>query len=131
MKQIALLIILSLLLSGSTFDRPEPVCRVATGVTVEYSQPGGTITRTYTRPESIQSVLIYLRMLRPYGPVIPENPADPTYRIVFQYSTGPDSTILVTGDTYLRRDEGDWQKIDTSKAGLLYPLLLLLPSDRP
>ena len=128
MKRICILLILAVLLTGCK-KQPEPIVRVVTGVQVEYNRNGETLSRTYTKPSSVQSVLTYLRILRPFGPTVPKGEFDTTCRITLQYSHGPDSVYLQQGDRYLRKDAGDWQTIDNSRATLLYPLLLLLPSD--
>ena len=102
---------------------------MVTGVQVEYTRSGETLYRNYTKPSSIQSVLTYLRILRPFGPVIPEGNHESSCTITLQYSQGPSSVFLQQGDRYLQRDNGAWERINSSRATLLYPLLLLLPSD--
>ena len=128
MKRIGIILILAVLLVGCK-KQVEPTIRVVTGVQVAYERNGETIHRRYYKPASIQSILTYLRILRPFGPIVPEGEFDSSCKIILQYSHGPDSVYLQQGDQYLRRDEGDWQSIDKSQATLLYPLLLLLPSD--
>lgn len=129
MKRIVCFLIVCLLLSGCAGKRDTPVYRVVTGVQVLYSGNGKNISRTYTREKSMQSILTYLRILKPFGPVIPQESADNTCRITVQYSHGPDSVYVQEGVQYLRQDDGAWERIDSSRASLLYPLLLLLPSD--
>ena len=126
MKRLAFILILAILLSGCA---REPVSRAVTGIQVEYEQPGSTISRTYTQTDSIEHVLTYLRLLRPFGPVIPEGNYDFVCRITLKYSHGPDSTYLQQGANYLRRDDGEWKSIDDTHGQLIYPMLLLLPSD--
>lgn len=128
MKRIAFVLAFVLMFSGCA-NKEEPECRVVTSVQVQYQKPGDTITRTYTKTESIQSILTYLRILHPHGPVIPESASESMYQITLHYSHGPDSIFLQQGNQYLRRDSGNWESIDHSNAPLLYPLLLLLPSD--
>ncbi len=128
MKRIGIFLILAVLLTGCK-KQAEPIARVVTGVQVEYHRNGEILHRTYTKPSSVQSILTYLRILRPFGPIVPEGEFDSTCRITLQYSHGPNSVYLQQGDRYLRRDEGDWKSIDNTQANLLYPLLLLLPSD--
>ena len=128
MKRIGIFVLLAVLLVGCK-KQAEPVTRVVTGVQVEYNRNGETISRTYTKASSVQSVLTYLRILRPFGPTIPEGEFDSTCRIILQYSHGPDSVYVQQGNAYLRKDGGDWQNIDDSRGSLIYPLLLLLPSD--
>ena len=84
MKKIAVLCVLALLLCGCRPKVPEPVHRVVTGIQVEFQQNGNALFRTYNRQESIQSVLTYLRLLRPFGPVIPEGEHDLNCRITLK-----------------------------------------------
>ena len=128
MKRMAILLIFALLLCGCT-SKTQAAHRVVTGVQVEYTRNGETLYRNYTRPSSIHSILTYLRILRPFGPVIPEGSHDSNCTITLQYSQGPNSVFLQQGDNYLQRDNGTWKRINSSRATLLYPLLLLLPSD--
>lgn len=128
MKRIVWLLIFGFLLTGCG-KQTQPLHRVVTKVQVEYIRGEGTLHRTYINTTSIQSVLTYLRILRPFGPVIPEKEADTTCRITLTYSSGPNSVFLQHGDHYLQRDDQDWTRIDNSHATLLYPLLLLLPSE--
>ena len=131
MKRIVFLVFFCFLLGGCTPSDPKPISRVVTGIEVQYRQNEKELHRVYTRDSSMQSVLNYLRMLHPSGPVTPEEESQNTCRITIQYSTGEYRTFLQTGDRYLRTDGNRWQKVDTVQAKLLYPLLLLLPSDTP
>jgi len=126
MKRIAWIFIFAILLSGCGHN---PVSRVVTGIQVDYDQSGSTIHRTYTQASNIEHVLTYIRMLRPFGPVIPEENQEFTCRITLRYSHGPDSIYLQQGPNYLQKDDGDWKSIDNTNGQLIYPLLLLLPSD--
>ena len=128
MKRIGIFILLACLLVGCK-QQTELATRVVTGVQVEYYRNGETISRTYTKASSVQSVLTYLRILRPFGPTIPQGEFDSGCQITLQYSHGPDSVYIQQGDKYLRKDGGDWENIDNARANLLYPMLLLLPSD--
>ena len=128
MKRIAIFALLLCLLGGCVKAK-DPVCRVVTGIEVEYTRGEDTLYRSYTKTASIQSVLTYLRILRPFGPVIPEGDADTHCRIILHYSHGTDTEYLQLGTGYLQRDQGDWEQIDDARASLLYPLLYLLPSD--
>ena len=128
MRTITLILLLGLLLGGCGKAAEAP-CRIAVGVEVVYQQHGEELQRTYVRQESIRSVLNYLRLLKPKGPVIPEAGEDGGCRITVHYLDGTSREFLQWGNTYLQKSGGDWKKIDTAQAQLLYPLLLLLPSD--
>ena len=128
MKRLAIILILAMLLGGCARWEKPATYRVVTGVEVEYRQADNTIRRIYHKPGSMQSILTYIRILKPYGPVNPEGEQDSSCQITLHYSTGPDSVYIQQG-RYLQRDGGDWQSVDSTRASLLYPLLLLLPSD--
>ena len=128
MKRMAILLIFVLFLGGCS-KQEETVYRVVTGVDVEYRQADNIITRTYHKSNSIESILNYIRILKPYGPVRPEGEYDSGCRITLHYSQGPDTVYIQQGSQYLQKDGGDWKTVDSDRASLLYPLLLLLPSD--
>ncbi len=128
MKRIWILFAICLLLTGCG-GKSRTSYRVVTGVEVAYSRAGDTIHRTYTKQGSMGSILTYLRLLRPFGPTVPKESFDTSCTIKLQYSDGTDSVYLQQGNRYLQRDGEEWQNIDRSRATLLYPLLLLLPSD--
>ena len=128
MKKIGILLLVAVLFTGCAKEKA-PITRVVTGIQVEYARNGEVISRNYSKPTSVQSVLTYLRILRPFGPTVPAGEFDSTCKFILHYNQGPDSVYLQQGNRYLRKDEGDWQTIDNGKANLLYPLLLLLPSD--
>lgn len=129
MKRIGIFIVLVVMLAGCAKKETPPVHRVVTGVQVEYRQGDRTLHRSYSQPESIHSILNYLRILKPFGPVIPEAGDGSGCRITLHFSHGPDSVYLQQGTSYLCRNGGDWESIDSTRATLLYPMLLLLPSD--
>ena len=129
MKRIGSLILLVLLLSGCARAEKMPACRVVTGVQVEFQQNGRILRRSYSKTENVQAVLNYLRILRPFGPVVPDGGNGNGCRITLQFSHGPDSVYLQQGTSYLCCDDGSWETIDSTRATLLYPMLLLLPSD--
>ena len=130
MKCIVTMVILTFFLCGFTPVSATPAFRVVTEVEVRYEDQDKTLTRTYTQDAHIRSVLNYLRMLHPKGNAIPDFPAHGTCQIILRYSSGPDSVIQQQDGTWLRRDNGPWQQIDTNQTQLLYPLLLLLSSDQ-
>ncbi len=130
MKRVSFLLIFCLLLCGCKREEKLPAHRVVTRVQVDYRQGEQLLQRTYTRPENIQAVLNYLRILKPFGPVVPEGGSGNGCRITLHYSHGPDTVYLQQGNTYLSRQNGSWATIDSKRATLLYPLLLLLPSDK-
>lgn len=128
MKRMGIFLAVCLLLTGCS-GRKEPIDRVVTGVQVQFQQQNDTIQRTYTKNTSIQSILTYLRFLKPFGPVLPQGQSATRCQFILHYSHGPDSVYLQQGNEYLQKNGGEWQTIRSSYGSLLYPLLLLLPSD--
>ena len=128
MKKMVFLLMIPLLFCGCGKNVSEPTFRVVTGVEVEYRQQDNVIYRTYRKPGSMQSILTYLRILQPFGPVNPVDNSDSACQITLHYSHGEDSVYIQRGQ-YLQKDGGDWETVDSTRASLLYPLLLLLPSD--
>ena len=129
MKRIVFLLIFCVLLCGCGKKETPPEHRVVTGVQVEYQQGERVLHRSYHKIENVQFMLNYLRILKPFGPVIPEEESGDSCQITLEYSHGPDSVYLQRGNSYLRRNGGDWESIDRTRGTLLYPMLLLLPSD--
>lgn len=128
MKKTVLLLIICVILCGCKKEKA-PEHRVVTGIQVEYHQGENVLHRSYKKTENVQFMLNYLRILNPFGPVIPEGRQADNCRITLQYSHGPDSVYLQQGSAYLCRNGGPWESIDSARASLLYPMLLLLPSD--
>lgn len=129
MKKAVWLLIVCMLFCGCRKKETSPEHRVVTGIQVEYHQGTNVLLRNYQKTENVQFMLNYLRILKPFGPVIPEGRQTDNCRITLQYSYGPDSVYLQQGTSYLCRNGGIWESIDRSRASLLYPMLLLLPSD--
>ncbi len=129
MKKMVILLLLPLVLWGCKARAEEPAYRVVTGVEVRYEREDGILIRTYEKPASIRSILTFLRILQPFGPVQPTEPQNSTCRITLHHSHGEDTVYLLQGQRYLQKDNGDWENVNASRASLLYPLLLLLPSD--
>ena len=129
MKRVVILLCFCVFLCGCKKTEEDPVHRVVTGVEVEYQRGDRILRRRYTQTENVQSMLNYLRILKPFGPVIPEEGTGEGCRITVHFSHGPDTVYLQQGNAYLCCNDGDWEQIDSNRATLLYPMLLLLPSD--
>ena len=88
-------------------------------------------TKVYSQPQKINSLLNFLRRTEPRGNVrsAPSDPDSHHYRIDLFYSDGSHNTYHLQDYRYFRKNSGLWQKISTTHAQLLYPLLQLLPQD--
>ena len=129
MKKMAILLAFCVFLWGCGKKETSSQYRVVTGVQVEYRQGLKTLQRNYHRNENVQFMLNYLRILKPFGPVIPEEEKADCCRITLEYSNGPSTEYVQRGNSYICRNGGEWESIDRSRGTLLYPMLLLLPSD--
>lgn len=129
MKKTICLLMCCVLFCGCKKKESAPEHRVVTGVEVEYHQGDSVLHRTYHKVENVQFMLNYLRILKPFGPVIPEGEPADNCQITLEYSYGPDTVYWQRGNSYLCRNGGDWESIDRTRGTLLYPMLLLLPSD--
>ena len=129
MKKIAILLAFSVILCGCGKKEKSSEHRVVTGVQVEYHQGQKVLQRSYHKLENVQFMLNYLRILKPFGPVIPEGDNKDSCQITLEYSDGPNTVYVQRGNSYICRNGGDWESIDRTRGTLLYPMLLLLPSD--
>jgi len=129
MKKIAVLLAFCVFLWGCGKKEAPSEHRVVTGVQVDYKQGEKVLHRSYHNIENVQFMLNYLRILKPFGPVIPEGETADSCQITLEYSNGPNTVYVQRGNSYICRDGGDWESIDRTRGTLLYPMLLLLPSD--
>lgn len=89
-------------------------------------------TKIYLQPQKINSLLNFLRMTDPRGNIRTAQsiPDSHHYRIALLYSDGSENVYHLQDYRYFCKNSGVWQKISTSHAQLLYPLLQLLPPDQ-
>ena len=121
------------LLSGcSRLEASAPsVCRVVTGITVDFENRGLRANRNYTAAKKMQQVLNYLRIIDPYGSPEedPENVEGSSFRITLSYSDGHQKVYLQKSDRFMKTDNGNWKKIDPDRALELGRILGRLESD--
>lgn len=125
-------LILSLLLLGGSFGpRPLPRCRYVTRADITFYQGTRQQLQTYLQPGKISSVLTFLRLTEPYGKVSTAQalPDSHYYCIRLYYSDGSQGVYRLQDYQYFSKNSDLWQKVSTSQAQLLYPLLHLLPPD--
>lgn len=121
------------LLSGcSRLEASAPsVCRVVTGISVDFENRGLRASRYYTAAEKMQQVLNYLRIIDPYGhpEEDPETAEGSSFRITLSYSDGHQKVYLQKSDRFMKTDNGSWKKIDPDRALELGRILGQLESD--
>jgi len=107
------------------------VCRVVTGISVDFEHRGLRANRNYTAAEKMQQVLNYLRIIDPYGnpEEDPETAEGSSFRITLSYSDGHQKVYLQKSDRFMKTDNGNWKKIDPDRALELGRILGRLESD--
>lgn len=128
------LFILPMLLSGTVsaalqgnISQPHTV----TQVRVVCQHKGNTMTRCYTRPYKMETVLNYLRLLKHNGQADtdPERLMGDCFEITLYYSNGQQGIYRQRANRYLSKNAHAWGKIVPEQAQLLYPMLQSMPSD--
>ena len=122
----------AILLCGCKKAEPKPVTLV-TRVQVQCRQAGDTVLRSYTDPEKMDAVLLYLAGARPYGVADrdPEQVIGRRISILLELSDGSTHTYRQWADRYFSKNYARWRLVDPEKAARLYGLLQALPSDDP
>ena len=105
--------------------------RIVTGIDIYCQKPTCTVTRHYTHPEKIETVLTYLRLLRPIGPVVPTEEArqGDLYEIVIHLNNGDHRIHRQRSDSFAITRRPFWGVIDRKLGNKLPFLMALLPSD--
>lgn len=126
---LCLLFLCALIPYGS--NRAMPGNRYVVQVQVILHKNGHQQTWNYRQPQKINSILNYLRTTDPRGRVYTaESLADSHhYRITLYYSDGSQNAYHLQDYRYFCKDPALWQRVSSSHAQLLYPLLQLLPPD--
>lgn len=126
------LCIFLLLLSGCRrVETPQPTCRVVTGVDISFRYEDMRLQRHYTDNEKVESVLLYLRLLKPLGKAhhAQELPEEDLYEITVHLSDGSDRIYRQKAHRYFSRPERPWEQIDPGQASQLYQLMRHYHSD--
>lgn len=139
MKQIFKLFILfcfsAIIVSGCSANdaKQKPLCRVVTQVDISCQQEDVLIQRHYTDNQKMESVLLYLRLLKPLGKpeTDPETVDADVYEVTVCLSDGQKRIYRQKGHRYLAKGISPWQAIDPEQAAGLYALMRQFPSDAP
>ena len=131
-KILVFICILGALLPGcGKAANKKPVYRVVTGVDISFQHEDSLLSRHYTDNEKVESVLMYLRLLKPL--VKPSDFAELSgndiYRITLHLSDGVDKDFYQAQHRYLIRPDNSWSLIDPGQASELYRLMRHYPSD--
>ena len=131
-KMFCLAMVLCIMVSGCGRKHTQNAAgsNVATQVEIHSITPAETVSRFYTQPAKIEAVLIYLRLLRPRGPVrLPEKGIDNYYEIIVHLSDGSSRMHRQCADQYATSLQGWWGIIDRRYGQQLSRLIQYIPSD--
>ena len=107
------------------------LCRVVTRIDITCKHEDLQIERHYTNTEKIESVLTYLRLLRPLS-LAQDDPdridAD-IYEITVHLSDGARRVYRQKAHRYISKDFRAWKDVDPAHAAQLYALMRHYPSD--
>ncbi len=105
--------------------------RVVTQVDIACRHEETLVTRHYTEAKKMESVLLYLRLLKPLGK--PESDPELLDREVFEItvslSDGTRKHYRQKAHRYITRENRPWEVIDPAQAYGLYALMRHYPSD--
>lgn len=130
-KKLAVVLCFMILLSGCDRKTPEIAHSVVSHADVICNHSGKSYTMTYRHPKKLEAILNYLRCLRYKGrpETSPEQLAGDSYEIRLSMSDGSTRTHRLQDYAYLRRNGGEWEKIDPMQGRSLMLLLKLMPED--
>lgn len=105
--------------------------RIVTGIDIYCQKPTCTVSRSYTHPEKIETILTYLRLLRPIGPMVLTEQArqGDLYEIVVHLNDGSHRIHRQRADSFAITRRPFWGVIDRQLGSKLPFLMALLPSD--
>lgn len=132
MKKIAVyfLCFCTLILCSCSKKHSAPVYRAVTQVDIVTNYQGEQVRRLYNTPDKMRPVLLYLRLLKPYGkPVTIDESAEDMYWIRISLSDGEKHYYRQVSHRYFSRQNGPFKEIDPGQAANLYAILQKLPSD--
>lgn len=130
-KLFAVFSFILLILSGCGKNHSKPdTYRAVTEIDIVTHHQKGLVHRHYTTPDKMRPVLLYLRLVRPYGkPIkIPEETGD-VFLISVGLSDGQKHYYRQAQHQYFSIGAGDWRQIDPAAAIKLYQIMAENPSD--
>lgn len=123
----------AVIMSGCGIDntQPKPLTRVVTQVDISCKKENMLIQRHYTDSQKMEYVLLYLRLLKPFGKpdTDPDQLDKDVYEITVSLSDGTKRIYRQKAHKYFSWDSRPWQQISPAKASGLYALMQHLPSD--
>ena len=104
---------------------------LVTKIDIVYSQPDTTDTRSYTNPEKMEVILLYLRLIRPTGTpqADPEQFQNDVYKITLHFADGHERIYRQRANRFLSAGEKAWYTVDPDHAQVLQSIFQDMPSD--
>ena len=126
LRKLSFIFCCCLLLAGCRSNQTS--LRLVTKISVT-DQTG--LTRHYTQPQHMETILYYLRSLDALGKpnTDPERISGEHYHIRLEYADGQTSIYRQRANRFLSRDSHPWQKIPSQRASLLGPILKSMDQD--
>lgn len=105
--------------------------RAVTAVDISFRYEDMLLTRHYTQSDKMESVLLYLRLLKPLQKdvVAPDPDSQDVYDITVRFSDGTSRHYQQKAHRFVCRRENVWEQIDPAQAAQLYALMRHYPSD--
>ncbi len=130
LKVFFLLCFCSVIMCCCSRKNTKPVYRAVTQIDIVTKYENKLLRRHYTSAEKMRPVLLYLRLLKPYGQPaqLPES-GDDIYLISITLSDGQRHYYRQAGHRYLSVENGPFKPIDPGQASHLYTILRAFPSD--
>jgi hypothetical protein len=131
-RVLPLLWICLIFFCGCSNRQTKHIYRAVTEVDVYTEYENTLIQRHYNTSEKMRPVLLYLRLLKPYGnPVNSSDVGNEIYYIRISLSDGKQHYYRQASHRYLSKENGPWKSIDPDQASKLYEILRKLPNDPP
>ena len=133
-KKLLVFVVFSMIILSGCKKNDTPAVtgyRVVTQVDITCRHKRTLVTRHYTDSEKMESVLLYLRLLKPTGK--PQTDPDKLDREIFEitvnFSDGTKKQYKQKAHRYIARENRPWEAIDPAQAYGLYALMQYYPSD--
>lgn len=126
----AFLFVLLILSGCEKKDTPNATYRAVTEIDIVTHHREGLVRRHYNTTEKMRPVLLYLRLVKPYGKAmkIPDETTD-VFLIAVSLSDGQTHYYRQAQHRYFSIGAGNWREIDPEAANKLYEIMKELPSD--
>ena len=120
-----------LLLACKTKQNDTVQSSVVTRIDITCESAGEIIQRSYTSPDKMRLVLLYIRSVRSPFASLPEPEGQSLRKISITTISANNTTKCYRqhGDRYFQENAGGWQAIDPEKGGILWELIQSIPSD--